>query len=406
MGLASRLVPVRTRAGEPTRDWWFNQEPPYASSSAGKTVTAETAAGLPAVWAAVSLLADQVGGLPLKVYTRRTDGGALMERPTSSQSRLLAQPNAECTPFDLWQQIVYSLELWGNAYIGKEKAGGRLVALWPIHPKFVTVRRINGRKVFQVQEYDSGALRVFTQDDVIHIKGRSLDGFVGVSPINLHRQTLGLGMALDEFGGTTLGNRAVPLGVLSVKGRITDPAARDNLRREWADRFKGSKRGNNIAILDDGATFDAVSMPLSDAQYIEQRKINGADIARIYGIAPEMIGYESGGSLTYSTVEAQAIGFVRYSLRPRLVRIEQALFADRDLFSNIGGLLPRFDTNELLRGDTWNQYRALSLAVAGKPFMAIAEARDRIGLDPSDGSPELDPMLQAGTPPALTDTTA
>lgn len=401
MGIVRRLTTgTQTRAGKPTADWWFDRGSRLSGSSAGKLVTPEKAAGLPAVWHASTLLAESVAGLPLKVHTRRTEGGVLKEVPGSAQALLLEDPNPECTPFDLWQQVVYSLELWGNAYIGKAKVGNRIESLWPIEPQYVTPKRVRGRKVFEVLSPDSGRVDTYTQADIIHIKGPSFDGYVGVSPIALHRQTVGLGLALDDFGGRTIGDRAVPLGVLSVKGRITDPAARDNLRREWENRFKGR---NRVAILDDGAQFQSVSMPLADAQYIEQRKMNGADVARIFRMAPEMIGYDTGGSLTYKTIESQGIAFVRYTLRARLGRIEQSLKADRDLFPTREGYLPRFDTSELQRGDTFEQYRALTLATGGRAFMTLGEARDRIGLDPTQDLSELDPAANPANPTSALD---
>lgn len=379
MGWLERLVAPQQRAGEPRGTTSLSVERLLTGSQAGVPVSVDSALTLSSVWAAVWLIAEQGGSLPINVLDREGN-----RKAGAWQQRLMRSPNPESSGVDVWTAVLAHLDLWGNAYLGKEKLGGRVVSLWPIPPENVTVERVRGRKIFRVVE-DDGVARDYTAADVIHIRHRSLDGFIGVSTIHQHRNTIGVGLALDKFGGSTFSNRAVPLGVLSIKGRLTRKESRDNLREEWEDRFRGSGRQNRIAILDEDAHFEPISMPLADAQFVEQRKLSVQDVARIFGVPAEWIGGESGGSMTYSNVASRRADFLQLTLRSRLKRIEEALFADLDLFSNIGGLEPRFDTGEFLRGDPKTEYETLKVATGGKPVLTQDEARGLVGRSPLGG---------------------
>lgn len=390
MSITSRLFGgLRTRAGEPRGSYnlalgGFGERALFGHTlTPGRQPTYENVTGLAAVWAAVWLIADQGGSLPLNVYLNR--GGELQPKPDSWQSRLLRQPNPEMSGMQFFSTVLALMELWGNAYIGKEKVLGRVVRLWIIRPDRCTPRRDRGVKVFDVAE-DDGSIHTYTTAEVIHIAGRSLDGLAGASPIHIHRSTLGVALALDDFGADTFKNRAVPLGVLSVKGRITDPKVKDEMRAEWKDRLGRRGQRGNIAILDEEAKFDQVSMPLVDAQYVEQRNLSVRDIARIFGVSPEDIGGDSGGSMTYSNVQARRADLLQFVLWSRLKRVEGALFGDLDLFSNIGGLEPHFDDTAFLRGDPMEQFKTLQIATGNRPILTQDEARARVGAGPLGGS--------------------
>lgn len=379
MSLISRVTGgLRTRAGEPrgsgslvTADSMILR----SRSAAGRTVTTQNATGLSAVWAAVWLIADQAGSLPLRVYRRQ--GEELEPADSDALGRWVTQPNPETSPIDLWTVVLAHLELWGNAYLGKERVLGRVVHLWPITPDRVSPRRERGAKVFDVLE-DDGSFHTYTTRDVLHIRHRSLDGFVGASPIHVHRNTLGIALALDDFAADTMNNRGVPLGVLSVKGRITDPDVKDEMRGEWKDRYGRRGKRGEIAILDDDAKFIAVSMPLIDAQYIEQRKFSVQDIARMFGISAEDISGDSGGSMTYSNVQARRADLLQFVLWSRLKRIEGALLGDQDLCKRTN-LEPHYDDTAFLRGDPREQFETLRVATGNKPVLTQDEARRMVG---------------------------
>lgn len=379
MSLISRVTSgLRTRAGEPraTGSLLTDSMLLRSLSAAGRMVTNQNVTGISAVWAAVWLIADQAGSLPLRIYRR--EGDELEPAGPNFVGGWVRQPNPETSAIDLWTVVICHLELWGNAFLGKERVAGRVVHLWPIPPERVTPRRERGQKVFDVIE-DDGSVHTYTTRDVLHIRHRSLDGFMGASPIHVHRNTMGVALALDDFAGDTFRNRAVPAGVLSVKGRITDPDVREEMRGEWEDRYGRRGKRGQIAILDDEAKFTAVSMPLIDAQFIEQRKHSVQDIARIFGISPEDIGGDSGGSMTYSNVQARRADLLQFVLWSRLKRIEGALLGDRDLFKRTDGLEPHFDDTDFLRGDPREQYETLRVATGNKPVLTQDEARRMVG---------------------------
>lgn len=411
MSLVSRLTSgLKTRAGEPrgTGSMFSDAGLLRSLSSAGRTVTTSNAIGISAYWAAIWLIADQGSSLPLRIFERRGNelepatGGAVIPQWVS-------QPNPECSPTDVWSVVLAHMEGWGNAFLGKQISLGRVVALWPIHPDRVTVRRERGQKVFDVLE-DDGGIYKYTSAEIVHIKGRSLDGFIGVSPIHVHRNTLGVALALDDFAGDTFRNRAIPPGILSVKGRITDPNTKDEMREEWHSRYgrggatldrDGEPRDRRIAILDEDARFEALSIPLVDAQFIEQRNYSVQDVARIVGVAPEDIGGESGGGMDYTNVQARRADLLQFRLWPRLKRIEGALLGDAALFPRAALLEPHFDDTAFLRGDPREQYETLHIATGGKPILTQDEARGMVGKGALGGTAaELDFKSAPATLPA------
>lgn len=404
MSFVSRVTSgLRTRAGEPRGTGALMAEGQIlrALSSAGRTVTTSSALGISAYWAAIWLIADQGSSLPLRLFERR--GDELEPADPAASPRWVRQPNPECSPIDVWSVVLAHMEGWGNAYLGKEKVLGRVVALWPISPDRCTVRRERGQKVFDVLE-DDGSFHTYTTADVVHIKGRSLDGFIGVSPIQVHRNALGVALALDDFAGDTFRNRAIPPGILKVKGRITDPQVKDEMREEWHSRYgyRPKQRNKMIAILDDEATFQPISIPLIDAQFIEQRNYSVQDIARIVGVAPEDIGGESGGGMDYTNVQARRADLLQFRLWPRLNRIEGALLGDPDLFPRTVNLEPHFDDTGFLRGDPREQYETLRVATGNKPILTQDEARRMVGKGALGGTAaELDhkPVPVAATLP-------
>lgn len=395
MSFVDRIVSAPVRAGAPpkkTELWLQDALNLFTSSSSGKHVSVDRALGLAAVWAAVWLRADQLGSLPLLTCER--SGGTLKPKDITVSPLLASEPNPEMTAMDLWSIVSAHLDLWGNAYLGKEFRRGRLFALWPIEPEKVTPRRVDGVKVYDVIRADGEQVR-YGNTEIIHILGPSRVGLVGLSPIHVHRESIGLGIKLAEHSGKLMSEGGVPAGILSIKGRITDATTGDRLRKEWKQKVRGR---HDIGVLDEGATFQPISMPLEDAQFVEQRKLSVQDVARIFRIPPEMIAGESGGTLTYSNVEAQSIQFLRYALRPWLVRIEQALARDPDLFPS-RTFVPQFQADELLRGDTLSRYRALRVALGnGVPFITAAEARAMDGSLADD--PRFDVVPAAKPAPA------
>lgn len=377
---------IQTRAGEPGDTLWLRDAVVSAGSHAGETVNVDRALSLDTVLACVRLLADSVGALPLRVY-RRQGAEAMTEEWSSPVSRLLRdEPNPEMTAIDLWSMVVAWLTTQGNAYLGKTKSDGQVVALWPIHPDRVRVGRVAGRKVYWVRSDDGATERRHDAGDIIHIRGLSLDGLMGVSVLTYARHSIGAGLAMDAYQGAFYRNDATPRGTLNVAGRLTDER-KSALARGWRALFGGSRESHKVAVLEDGVTFTPISVSLDDAQFVESQRMTGQKVCRIFRVPPEMVGLDSGNSLTYSTVEGQGIQFERYSIRPWLVRIEQAINRDQDLFPGpTRGVFCEFDTQALLRADLKTRYEAYALATDPvKGWIKPNEARrwERLPVDPS-----------------------
>lgn len=388
---------------QPPEAFWGSS---YVSnrSSSGASVTEDTAIRHGDVYACVRVLADAAGSLPLIVYRRTAEGRT--REPSHPVARLLANPAPGLlTRGLLVATIITHLNLYGNAFLLKRRSQGQLVPDWLgfIDPARIEIG-ISQREPFYnvAQAGDLLDGKRLTRDEVLHIKTNvTLDGVIGIPPITA-KETLGLGMTLSEFAGTWFANGSTPSGVINVAGTLTNEAA-ETLRSRWEARHGGSRRGGT-AVLEQGTTFQPITMSMLDAQFLEQRRMSATEIARIFRVPPWMIGADSGDPMTYSNVESQQLSFVTHSLRPWLVLIEDHLKADPDFFADDGELYPEFLLDALLRADSATRAAVYTQALAGKPWMTRNEVRERENLDHLESGDELDAALPtdpaAPTPPA------
>lgn len=357
------------------------------TSDSGKTVNPGRAITVGAFYAGVLIRSRAVGSIPAVVYQRdRNKKGRTSAWWTPAYRLLHDQPNEEMAPTQFWRLLETHLCTWGNAFVGKEFASsGRVTGLWPIRPDLVIPRRINGVKVYDVMQVNGEMIR-HPAGDIIHIFDFTLDGFTGLSPVQLQRQILGENLSMDELAGKLFANRGIPSGALKVKGRMADKTARDQLRKEWKALYGINAKPGEIAILDEEAEFTPVTMPLADAQFLEQRKFGVQQIARILNLPASKLQASSGDSLTYKTVESDEIAFLLDSLNPSLVLYEQKFAMDRDLFPALdGSMFPEFLRAARLQADakTRAAYYAQALA-PGRAWMTPAEVRDLENQPPDD----------------------
>ena len=288
---------------------------------AGVTVTEQSSLGMPAVWRAVTLIAGGAAALPLHAYKA---GGGVRERmpETSPAARLLAEPHPDLTPFEFWEIVYGHILLWGNAYIRiLRNRLGEIQELWPIHPSRVRVGRESdtGRKVY---ELDRTLDEPWYDDKILHIPGFGYDGIVGVSPIRAARQGIGLAMAAEEYGARLFGSGSLATGILQTEQRLDQKDA-DNLKERWKAKMTGLQSAHDVAILDRGAKFQQLSIPPEDAQFIESRKFQIDEIARMFGIPPHMLGLVEKSTSWGTGIEQQVIGYVVFSKKTWLTRVEQ-----------------------------------------------------------------------------------
>ncbi len=326
--------------------------------ASGVSVNETSAMKYSAVYAAVRLISETIASLPCFVYERIESGGKT-RAPKHQMFRILHdKPNTEQDSFKFWEQAMVGLLLWGNAYAEIQFDGaGRPVALWPLLPdRTRAIRAPDGSGELEYEtRLPEGKLVRLPSYRILHIAGLGYDGITGKSPIQMTKEAIGLGLATEQFGATFFGNGAKPGGVIEYPGKMSE-TGRKNLRESWELMHKGLDKQHRVAILEEGAKYQALAIPPNDAQFLETRKFQVAEIARIFRVPPHMLADLD--RATWGNVEQESISFVVNTIRPWLVRIEKALgfklFEDPKYFAE-------FLVDGLLRGDTKSRYEAYAI---------------------------------------------
>lgn len=357
------------------------------ATGSGQTVTPDTALRHSDVYACVRVLSDTAASLPLHIYRRGPEG---RERVSDTlTARLLDRPSPTMTQATFTAAVIANLNLWGNAFVAKFRDPNRPVQqLGIIHPSRVQVSVEAGEPVFRVapSSTNGGAAGVYSRREILHVKGLTTDGVVGLSPLTQAAEAIGLGQAMQGYASRFFSQSAHPSGVLEHPGRLT-PEAAERLRKDWEAKFRGVENSSRVAILEDGLSWRAISIPMHDAEFLAQRRYSATEIARVFRVPPYMIGADSGGnSMTYSNVEQELSAFLIHSVRPWLVAIEQAMRADDDLFPEGAEDYPEFVIDAVLRADTKTRAEVYAIATGGAAWLRPSEVRERENLGPA---PEL-----------------
>ena len=326
----------------------------FGGSAAGKRVNERSAMQMTAVYSCVRILAEAVAGLPLHLYRYKEDGGKEKALDHPLYLLLHDEPNPEMSSFVFRETLMTHLLLWGNAYAQIIRNGrGEVMALYPLMPDRMAVDRDDKGQLYY--EYTTsaddapiskGSIVRLKPSDVLHIPGLGFDGLVGYSPIAMAKNAIGLAIATEEYGSKFFANGAQPSGVLEHPGTIKDP---QRVRDSWMSQFGGSANSNKIAVLEEGLKYTPISISPEQAQFLETRKFQINEIARIFRVPPHMVGDLEKSS--FSNIEQQSLEFVKYTLEPWLVRWEQSI--QRTLFSadEKKRYFVRFNVEGLLRGD-------------------------------------------------------
>lgn len=313
--------------------------------AAGVHVTEQSALGMPAVYRALTLIAGTSASLPLHPYRKSDD----VRLPLSSGqgADLLASPHPDMTPFEYWELKYAYVAGWGNGYSRKLRDRNDVVReLWPLHPSRVRAGRASdGTKVYVV---DGNEDEPFTDREIFHVPGFGYDGITGCSPIRLARQGIGLAMAAEEYGARLFGSGALFSGILQTEQRL-EPDQADALKARWKAKMAGMQHAHEVAVLDSGAKFERMSIPPEDAQFIESRRFQIQEVARMFGVPPHML-MDTDSSTSWGTgIEQQTIGFVTFTLRPNyLTRFEQRI----SQVLRPGPVYAKYSLEGLLRGDS------------------------------------------------------
>ena len=326
--------------------------------------------------ACVRVIAETIASLPLHVY-EATDTGS-RKAPEHPLYRLLHdEPNAEMTSF-VWRETMLShLLLWGNAYCQIIRTGrNKIDSIYPLIPDQMEVDRDSKGNLTYTYTTSEGKTYALKPEDVLHIPGLGFDGVVGYSPIALEKSAIGLGIAAEEYGSKFFSNGARPSGILVHPNTVKDPSA---LRASWNAAFTGSANAGKVAVLEENMHFEPLTMPNNEAQFLETRKFQVNEICRIFRVPPHMIGDLD--RATFSNIEHQSISFAVHTIRPWLVRIEQAM--NRALFpdNEKGRFYVQFNLDGLMRGDYKSRMEGYAIA-RQNGWMSANEIRELENLNP------------------------
>jgi HK97 family phage portal protein len=348
-------MPIFSRKKQKVNDALSTSKSMFYSgpSTAGTFVTEQSAMQAAAVHACVRVISEAVASLPLHVY-RYEDRAVRMVPEHPLYALLHNAPNPEMTSFSFREALMTHLLLHGNAYAQIIRDGrGQVIALYPLLPDKMDVSRGSSGEIYYTYWRDrdengsgDGGQIVLRRDQVLHIPGLSFNGLVGLSPIALARNAVGMALATEEYGAAFFKNGATPGGLLEVPQTVKDPV---KIRQTWDSVYKGANNANRIAVMEDGMKFHVVSVPPEQAQFLETRKFQLAEIARIFRVPLHMIGDLDKSS--FSNIEQQSLEFVKYTLDPWVVRWEQALWQSLLLPGEQATHFIKFNLDGLLRGD-------------------------------------------------------
>ena len=342
----------------------------FGGTTSGKAVNERTAMQTSAVYACVRILAESVAGLPLHVY-ERTANGSKSTKPSHPLYRLLHdEPNREMTSFVFRETLMSHLLLWGNAYAQIIRDGrGFPIALYPLLPDRMAVDRNESGELVYTYQSDKGQVKL-RRENVLHIPGLGFDGLIGYSPIAMAKNAVGLALATEDYGAAFFANGANPGGVLEHPG-VIKPEQADRLRESWQSQFGGAN-AHKVAVLEEGLKFHQMSIPPEQAQFLETRKFQINEIARIFRVPPHMVGDLEKSS--FSNIEQQSLEFVKYTLDPWVVRWEQSLQQALILPSEKATIFIKFNLDGLLRGDYQSRMQGYSTGIQNG-FMSVNDVR-------------------------------
>lgn len=356
----------------------------FGHTTSGKAVTEMSAMQMTAVYSCVRILSEAVAGLPLQLFRYNENGGREKALDHPLYRLLHDEPNPEMTSFVFRETLMSHLLLWGNAYAQIVRNGrGEVLGLYPLMPNKMKVDRDERGNLYY--EYsrtteDANTLGkkqkvILRPTDVLHIPGLGFDGLVGYSPIAMAKNAIGLAIATEEYGAKFFANGATPGGVLEHPGIIKDP---QKIRDSWNAAYQGSANAHKVVVLEEGMKYQSIGISPEQAQFLETRKFQINEIARIFRVPPHMVGDLEKSS--FSNIEQQSLEFVKYTLDPWVVRWEQAMTRVLLLDSEKPRYFIKFNLEGLLRGDYQSRMNGYAIG-RQNGWMSANDIRELENLD-------------------------
>lgn len=365
MGLLDLLG--RKRVRDKPRNSYEGQDFSYlfGRTSSGENVDEFKAMQTTAVYACVRILSEAVASLPLHVYERTPNG---KERMVDHPLYFLLhdEPNPEMTSFVFRETLMSHLLIWGNAYVQIIRdRSGQVISLYPLLPDKMSVHRDDNGKLFykyrrtseENPNFQENGTVTLQAEEVLHVPGLGFDGLIGYSPIAMAKNAIGMTLATENYGASFFKNGANPGGVLEHPGILKDPK---RVRDSWNAVYNGVTNAHKVAVLEEGMKYTQVGIPPEEAQFLETRKFQINEIARLYRIPPHMVGDLEKSS--FSNIEQQSLEFVKYTLDPWVVRIEQAFKRSLLMPDEKKNMLIKFNVDGLLRGDYQSRMNGYAIA--------------------------------------------
>jgi HK97 family phage portal protein len=398
---------LRAQTKAPDDDFWYG--PVGSASAAGVSVTPETALQASAIWDGITMLARDVGSLPCQMFRWRADGGKERASQHPIADVLRYTPNRWQTAIDYWQTVMGHTLARGNHYsLIVPGARGYVDQLIPFHPDRVTpkieiVWQVlgNSPRQFPIPKFwyiykptDGGPDIVFSQDEVFHVRGYSIDGLIGVSLITYARESIGLTLATEQYGARFFGAGGKPPGALSHPSKLTTEAA-DRLKKRWEQTHSGLGNAHRVVVLEEGMSWINMGSTDKDAQFLETRQFQVEEAARWLNVPVSRLKRQ--GTQSYASAYMYELEYWQGSVRPWCVTLEQAI--RRDLIDADRTYFSEFLMDAVLRGDPTSRSGVYSSAIQNG-WMTRNEVRGKENLNPLPGlDTPLEPrnMAPAGT---------
>ncbi len=325
----------------------------------GLTISDSRAMRLTAVFGCIRVLAESVGMLPCNLYEST---GNVKEKATKEKlfNLLSIKPNGFMTPQEFWELLIVCLCLRGNFYAYKVKVFGEVTELLPLNPGCVQPKLNSRWEPVYAVTFPDGSTDVLSQDDIWHVRGLTLDGLTGLSPISYARQAISLGLATEEHGSRLFKNGAVTSGVLRTDQTLTD-AAYNRIRKDFEERHQGLGNAHRPMILEMGLDWKQMGLNAEDSQFLETRKFQLEEICRLFRVPMHMV--QNTDRATFNNIESLGIGFINYSLVPYLTRIEQRINIGLVKENKQGKFYAKFNAGALLRGDMKSRFESYATAI-------------------------------------------
>lgn len=339
-----------------------------AGTASGATVNTTTAMRVAAVYGCIRIISQGVAQLPKHLLKKEEkDGRQFHEKAIDHPVYKLfnMRPNQWQTSYEFWQMSVGHVCLTGNSYAYTPRSRGRVLELLPLHPHRVTVEQKDDLSLEYKYRHPNGKTITFKGGkggEILHLRGLTTDGVVGLSPITAAREAIGLSLQTEKHGAKLFAQGAQLGGILKHPGpKALSPEAHANLKTDFEEKYASVDNAHKTILLEEGMDWTKVSMTSEDAQFLETRKFQRSEIAMFFGVPPHMLGDVDKTTSWGTGIEQQGIGFLQYTLQPWLVSIEQAIIRDLLTEEEEETLTPKFNVDGLLRGDFKTRQEGLAI---------------------------------------------